>query len=86
MADEAKEWEKRFKIVNELLSNKRQELVEAHSVIAQMHPDNFSAFSKYSHLRVCQDAEKIWKEVAKKIKITHRTESHFEVEILEPVA
>lgn len=86
MADEAKEWEKRFKIVNELLSDKRQELTEAHAVIAQMHPDGFSAFSIHDHRRVCHDAEKIWAEVQKKIKITHRTVSHFEAEILEPVA
>ena len=86
MADEAKEWERRFKIVNELLSARRQELTQAHAVIAQMHPDGFSAFSIYDHRTVCQDAEKIWAEVQKKIKITHRTVSHFKAELVESVA
>ncbi len=78
---DAAEWERHFKAANEGLSDRRQELTEAHAVIAMMHPENFSAFSKYPHHQVCQDAAKLWGEVQKKIDIVHTTESHFEVEV-----
>ena len=80
---DADEWERHFKIANEGLSNKRKELTEAHAVIAMIHPENFSAFSKYPHHQVCQDVAKLWGEVQKKINIVHTTESRFEVSVKE---
>lgn len=80
---DADEWERHFKVANEGLSDKRQELTEAHTVIGMMHPDGLIAFSKHPHLQVCQDVEKLWQEVEKKINIVHTTESHFEVSVKE---
>lgn len=74
---EAAEWKRHFHVANEGLSDARKELTEAHAVIADIHPDNFSAFSKHGHQKTCQEALKVWKEVSRHVTIT--TERGLEV-------
>ena len=80
---DADKWERHFRIESDALEGEKKKVNQSNSVLAAMHPDNWSAFSIHGHSRVCQDVEKLWDEVVKKIEITHRTESHFEVEVKE---
>lgn len=83
LKEDADAWERRFEVLNSTLADRRQELTEACTVVAVIHPDGFEAFSKHGHLRACQDAQKLWEAVREKVKISCKTTLEFEVEVKE---